>query len=94
MDELISLLVFLVSGIVGVGIMRFFRNDRTRKDNNKVVEKIKGIENKNNELTKQILDNLTKAANKVAELEKEKNVKTSNEEELADWFNSRKSDKH
>jgi ribosome-binding ATPase YchF (GTP1/OBG family) len=75
-----------------VGVMTLFRNKSTRQENDKVVEKVKDIESKNMEMAKQVIDNLTKAAQRVEELEKQKNDKPKTDQELADWFNNRKPD--
>jgi len=75
-----------------VGVMTLFRNKSTKQENDKVVEKVKDIESKNVEMAKQVIDNLTKAAQRVEELEKQKNDKPKTDQELADWFNNRKPD--
>jgi ribosome-binding ATPase YchF (GTP1/OBG family) len=94
MEDLISVFIFLMSGVLGVGIMRFFRKREVRAENDKVVKKVNDINLKNEEMTKQILDNLTKAANRLAELEKQKNEQPKTDQELVDWFANRKPDKH
>jgi ribosome-binding ATPase YchF (GTP1/OBG family) len=94
MEDLINLFVFLISGVLGVGIMRFFRKREVKAENDKVVKKVNDINLKNEEMTKQILDNLTKAANRLAELEKQKNEQPKTDQELVDWFANRKPDKH
>jgi hypothetical protein len=92
MEELLNLVIFIICGAAGVGVMTLFRNKSTRQENNKVVEKVKDIESKNAEMAKQVIDNLTKAAQRVEELEKQKNDKPKTDQELADWFNNRKPD--
>lgn len=92
MEELLNLVIFIICGVAGVGVMTLFRNKSTRQENNKVVEKVKDIESKNAEMAKQVIDNLTKAAQRVEELEKQKNEKPKTDQELADWFNNRKPD--
>lgn len=92
MEELLNLGIFIICGAAGVGIMSLFRNKAIRKENDKVVQQVSNIENKNAEMAKQIIDNLTNAAKRVEELEKEKNDKPKTDQELADWFNNRKPD--
>jgi len=92
MEELLNLVIFIICGAAGVGVMTLFRNKSTRQENDKVVEKVKDIESKNAEMAKQVIDNLTKAAQRVEELEKQKNDKPKTDQELADWFNNRKPD--
>lgn len=92
MEDLLNLGVFIICGAAGVGIMSLFRNRAVKQENNKVVEKVEKIDNKNAEMAKQIIDNLTTAAQRVQELEKEKNDKPKTDQELADWFNNRKPD--
>jgi ribosome-binding ATPase YchF (GTP1/OBG family) len=92
MEELLNLVIFIICGAAGVGVMTLFRNKSTRQENNKVIEKVKDIESKNAEMAKQVIDNLTKAAQRVEELEKQKNDKPKTDQELADWFNNRKPD--
>lgn len=94
MEDLINLVVFIICGAAGVGLMSLFRNNSIKKDNNKVLEKVQKIDEKNEELTKTIVENLIKANQKVEELEKQKNEKPKTDQELADWFNNRKPDKH
>jgi hypothetical protein len=92
MEELLNLVIFIICGAAGVGVMTLFRNKSTKQENDKVVEKVKDIESKNVEMAKQVIDNLTKAAQRVEELEKQKNDKPKTDQELADWFNNRKPD--
>lgn len=92
MEELLNLGIFIICGAAGVGIMSLFRNKATRQENNKVVQQVEKIDSKNAEMAKQIIDNLTNAARRVEELEKEKNDKPKTDQELADWFNNRKPD--
>lgn len=92
MEELLNLVIFIICGAAGVGVMTLFRNKSTRQENDKVVGKVKDIESKNAEMAKQVIDNLTKAAQRVEELEKQKNDKPKTDQELADWFNNRKPD--
>lgn len=92
MEELLNLGIFIICGAAGVGIMSLFRNKAIRKENDKAIQQVNNIDNKNAEMAKQIIDNLTNAAKRVEELEKEKNDKPKTDQELAEWFNNRKPD--
>ena len=92
MEFLLQIIGFFIGGIAGVFIMRTLKTNQSNKENNKVLIEVNETSKKNTEMANQIIENLTKAAQRVEELEKQKNDKPKTDQELADWFNNRKPD--
>lgn len=89
MDQILNIVAALVGGLIGVGILAYFRQS-PNKQNDKVVAEVNKTSKENEKLAEQAAQELLKAADQIAELEKQKNDKPENLKELADFFNNHK----
>lgn len=92
METLIEILVGILGGTGIVFLLRLFK-PKTSDKNKEVIVEVKKIDEENEKLKQESQDLFNKVMKEISKLEKQKNEKPKSNQELADFFNNRKSNK-
>jgi predicted transcriptional regulator len=92
MENLIDILVGILGGAGIIFLLRLFRPKPSDK-NKEVKIEVSKIDEENKKINDEIQKVFNNVMKEIDKLEKQKNEKPKNNQELADFFNNRKSDK-